>query len=287
MRAVVAIVGVVLVLSGCGPRGTSRVAALPGSRVAVVVLENHGPAAVLRHGWLARSARAGGRALEAIGEAHPAQPYFVMLTGDERPLSDAQAVARPRKAANLLGQLDRHHIAWRAYMGGMPGPCFGRRSGRDVVGRYAKRHDPFLFLASIADHPADCRADVVPETRLRSDIARGRITRFTWVSPDLCQDMHSCPVAAGQRWMAGTLPPLLRSLGPRGLLFVVADERSPAGSGGGRIPLVALGGDVRPHSLDRVRVDHRAMLATIEDLLGLGRLRTVRDAPTLQPLLKR
>lgn len=85
---------------------------------------------------------------------------------------------------------------------------------------------------------------------------------------------------------AGTVPPLLRALGARGTLFIVADERTPSGRGGGRIPLVALGGGVRPGAVDRARVDHRALLATIEDVLGLGRLPDTRTAPTVRGLLK-
>src|SRR4051794_34784780 len=56
----------VLVLSGCGggaPHASPPLKQRP-ARVAVVVLENHGPDAVLEHGWLAR--QAGGRAVNAF-----------------------------------------------------------------------------------------------------------------------------------------------------------------------------------------------------------------------------
>ncbi|MDX6664098.1 MAG: phosphatidylinositol-3-phosphatase, partial [Solirubrobacteraceae bacterium] len=259
---------------------------IPGARVAVVVLENHGPGAVLSRGWLAHAARGGGRAINAYGEQHPSQPYFVMLSGAVRPLSDARAVAHPSSRPNLIRQLDTARVSWRAYMESMPSACFDRTSSRDTVGRYAKRHDPFLFFTDLTNDAHDCRSDLVPGTSLGPDIARGQLRRFTWITPNLCQDMHSCPVAAGERWMAATLPPLLRALGPRGVLFVVGDERSPAGSGGGRIPLVALGAGVLPGSTVRARVNHRSLLATIEDVLGLGRLSTTRTARTLRPLLR-
>ena len=77
-------------MAGCGAPASSQLPgpSVPHARVAVVVLENHGPGAVLQHGWLATAALHGGIATDAVGEAHPAQPYFVMLSGSERPLSD-------------------------------------------------------------------------------------------------------------------------------------------------------------------------------------------------------
>lgn len=259
---------------------------IPGARVAVVVLENHGPGALLRRGWLARAARRGGIAADAVGESHPAQPYFVMLSGDRAALSDRRAVAHASALPNLTSQLDRHHVSWKAYMDSMPYPCFGRRSAVDRAGLYVKRHDPFLFFSDVVGSARDCRNDVVPGRWLGIDIARRLLPRFTWITPNLCQDMHSCSVAAGERWMAATLPRLLRALGPHGMLFVVGDERSPSGRGGGRIPLVVLGAGARPGAVDRARLDHRSLLATVEDVLGLGRLPTTRSARTLRPLLR-
>jgi hypothetical protein len=250
--------------------------------VAVVVLENHGPAALLRHGWLAGAARHGAVATRAVGEPHPAQPYLVMLSGSTRPLSDAAAVARPVSVRNLTDQLDAHGVPWKAYMDAMPSPCFAGAAS----GLYVKRHDPFVFLSDVVSDRRDCRSDVVPGDRLTQDVARRRLPPFVWITPNVCQDMHSCPVGAGERWMSSVLPRIVRALGARGVLFVVGDELSPRGHGGGAIPLVALGGAVRRGAVDPARVDHRALLATIEDVLGLGRLPATRTAPTLRAMLR-
>jgi hypothetical protein len=52
------------------------------------------------------------------------------------------------------------------------------------------------------------------------------VSRFLWISPNLCHDMHHCPVSTGDRFLAGLVPALLRSLGPGGLLFLTWDEGS-------------------------------------------------------------
>jgi hypothetical protein len=255
--------------------------------VAVVVLENHAPADVLTSGWLARAARHGAEAVDAHGETHPSLGnYLAMISGATQGVSDDDVTDGPFDAPTLAGQLSDAKIPWRAYLDAMPSPCFGRTSATDETGRYARRHNPFLFFAGIVRNPASCRAHVVPGARLAADISARALPRFVWLTPDLCEDMHDCPVSAGERWMARALPPLVRALGPRGVLFVTADEGTDDAGGGGRIPLVALGRGVRPGAVLRAPADHRAMLATIEDVLGVPRLPATRGAATLRPLLR-
>lgn len=259
---------------------------IAGARVAIVVLENHGPGDVLGSGWLATQARRGALATNAYGETHPSLGnYLAMISGSNQGVSDDDVSDGPFPAPTIAGQLDAAGVSWKAYMNGMPSPCFGRTSTNDVTGRYAKRHNPFLFFDEIIRDPAGCRAHVVPGAQLGRDIAGRALPRFVWITPDLCQDMHDCDVAAGNRWMASALPPLLRALGPRGVLFVTADEGTD-GSRGGRIPLVALGRGVRPGAHVTTTVDHRNLLATIEDVLGLPRLRTTHGLATVRGLLR-
>lgn len=250
------------------------------------MLENHGPGDVLGAGsWLGRAARAGGRAVNAYGETHPSLGnYLAMLSGDNQGVDDDDVRHGPFDAPTLVGQLERAHMSWTAYLDAMPAPCFGRTSDVDLTGDYAKRHNPFLFFTEVTRDPALCAAHVVPGARLARDLPRG-LPRLTWITPDMCEDMHDCPVENGEAWMARTLPAVLRALGPKGILFVTADEGTDDAHGGGRIPLVVLGNGARPGAVLRTRVDHRALLATVEDVLGLGRLAATKDAPTLRALL--
>ena len=95
-----------------------------------------------------------------------------------------------------------------------------------------------------------------------------------WISPHLCDDSHDCAVDAGDRFLARTVPLLLRGLGPHGYLVVTWDEgTSDAGccgvARGGRIATVVAGPAVRPGARLREPVDHYGVLATIERSLGL------------------
>lgn len=281
--------GAALVLTaGCGDsdRRVAPITSDEATRVAIVVLEAGINQGVMGPGWLARVAKLGGQATEAYGETHPSLGnYLAMISGSTQGVRSDDVTVGPFAKPTIAGQLTRAGVSWRAYMNGMRRPCYGRTTTSDEYDRYAKRHNPFMFFTEVVGDATYCEEHVVPGEQLARDIAAGTLPRFIWITPDLCQGMHDCPVAAGQRWMARALPPLIKALGPRGVVFVTADESDDDVQAGGHIPLVALGGRVRPGSVVGDRSDHRTLLATVQDLLGVPRFPTTRGRTTLAALI--
>ena len=106
--------------------------------------------------------------------------------------------------------------------------------------------------------------------------------------------MHDCSPATGDRFLAGLVPPLLRALGNGGLLFLTWDEgTSDDGccrlASGGHIATIVAGAGAMPGARMRTPADHYSVLQTIEDMLGLPRLRGAACActPSLGPLLRK
>jgi hypothetical protein len=170
----------------------------------------------------------------------------------------------------------------------LPAPCFG---GSDAGG-YAKKHDPFVYYRRLIAQPAACR-NVVGFPALGADEHSGRLPRFVWITPNLCHDMHDCSPAIGDRFLSHLVPPLLASLGPRGLLLLTWDEGSSDEgccrlASGGHIALIAAGGQARRAVVLHSTTDHYSTLQAIEDLLGLPRLRGAACpcTPSLGPLLR-
>jgi hypothetical protein len=104
--------------------------------------------------------------------------------------------------------------------------------------------------------------------------------------------MHDCSVATGDRFLSTLVPPLLRSLGPGGVLFLTWDEgSSDAGccrvASGGHVATIVAGPGARRGAQLTTPTDHYSLLQTIEDLFGLRRLRNAACActPSLTPLL--
>jgi hypothetical protein len=242
----------------------------------VIVLENREFGEVIGDKaapYIRALVRRGVLATDYHAVSHPSLPnYIALLAGDPLGVSsdctDCQA-----HGSTLMDQLDGAHVGWRAYMEGMPGSCYRGASS----GGYAKRHDPFMYFPQISSNRRRCR-DVVPLTRLATDLRRGTLPSFVWISPNLCDDGHDCPNASVDRFLARLTPHLLASLGPLGTLAVVWDEGASnsgccGSASGGHVPLILVGPQVLAGRRLSTPADHYSLLGWIEDSFGLTRLR--------------
>ena len=260
------------------------------AHIAVIVMENQEYGDIVGSGsapFINRLARSSALATQMYAITHPSLPNYLALTGGSTFGINSDCTGCSVGATSIVDQLEARHISWKAYMESMPEPCFKSAA----FGRYAKKHNPFLYYTRISSSPARC-GRVVPLGQLSSDERSGALPRFIWITPDLCHDMHDCDVPTGDRFLSGFVPPLLRALGPRGLLFVTWDEGSSDNgccrlAAGGHIVTIAAGGDSRAGGRLRTPTNHYSLLQTIEDLLGLPRLRGAACActPSLRPLL--
>ncbi len=261
------------------------------SHVVVLVMENKDRASVIGSPsapYLTRLARANGQALESFGVRHPSLPNYIALVSGSTQGITSDCTSCTADAPNLAGQLERAHRSWKAYLEGLPGPC--ARPAR--AGRYAKKHDPFAYDDAIARDPSRCRRRV-PLSRLAGDVRGDRLPDFAFIAPDICHDTHDCPVATGDRFLARLVPGLIPALGPHGFLVITYDEGAGDAAccgdpGGGRIPTVVVGPDVRAGAVMRRPIDHYGVLGSIESAFGLPGLGAARSARhgSLAPLFR-
>jgi len=273
-----------LTLLSAAPAAAS--AATP-SHVVVVVLENREFGEVIEAPdapTLNRLAGRGALATRYHAITHPSLPNYLALLGGSTFGIDSNCTDCSTPGANLATQLSGAGVGWRAYMGGMPRPCF---RGAEH-GAYVKRHNPFMHSAAVASSPGLCRR-VVPEGRLDADLRAHRLPAFAWLSPDLCDDAHDCDLASADRHLRRLVPRLTRQLGPHGALVITFDEGTSDagccdGARGGRIATILVGPGIDPGTRLRAAYDHYSLLAALEDRFGLARLRHARGANPL-PLL--
>jgi acid phosphatase len=157
----------------------------------------------------------------------------------------------------------------------MPHACFTGASS----GRYAKKHDPFIYFDDLVSDPAKCN-NVVP----LSTIDYNALPSLVWITPNLCNDTHDCSVATGDRYLSKLVPNVLHGLGPHGVVFITYDEGSSGAHGGGHVFTVVAGPGVRPGRYSRT-FDHYALLRTIEDAFGLPHLAHAAGAPSMASIL--
>jgi hypothetical protein len=247
------------------------------SHVVVIVMENKDCGDVIGNQqapFLNELARRYALATNYFAVSHPSLPNYLALIGGSTFGIKSDCTGCGVQATNLVDQLERAGISWKAYMEGLPRPCFTGVS----AGRYAKKHNPFAYYTDVAGIRGRC-SRVVPLTRLPSDVKAGKLPAFTWITPDLCHDMHDCGVAAGDRFLAGLVPRLLRALGPKGALFITWDEgETDTARGccdkaaGGRVATIVAGPLARRGARVTIPYDHYSLLRTIEDAWQLPEL---------------
>ena len=217
-----------------------------------------------------------GLATQFYATRHPSLPnYLALVGGSTFKFKNDCGTCTVGKKKNLVDQLERAGVSWKAYMSSMPSRCY---SGPDTD-LYVRHHDPFMYFDDIVKDPARCNR-VMPMDELPTDIQNGILPTFVWITPNLCQDMHDCPVSSGDEFLSQEVPQLLDQLGPSGVLFITFDEGQTGDRSGccgkargGHIPTIVVGPDVPPGTAIDTPMDHYSILQTIEDGLGLPRLR--------------
>jgi phosphatidylinositol-3-phosphatase len=272
------------------PSPKARLSVGPPAHIAVIVMENEEYGSIIGSRsapYINGLARQYALARRTYAVSHPSLPNYLALTGGSTFGISSDCTDCTVHGTSLVDQLERAGMSWRAYMEGLPRPCFTGASAGD----YAKKHDPFVYFVPVARAPSRCDR-VVPFDRLATDERNATLPQFVWITPNLCHDMHDCSVSTGDRFLSAVVPPLLQALGPRGLLFLTWDEGSSDSgccrlAAGGHVVTIVAGPEARPGAVLNVPTDHYSVLQTIEDVLGLPRLGGAACActPSLRPLL--
>jgi hypothetical protein len=139
----------------------------------------------------------------------------------------------------LVDELASAGISWKAYMEDMPATCYRGAP----VGNYDPTHNPFIDYTSITA-TSQCN-NVVPYTNAVSDLNNPSPPSFVWISPNVCNDMHtngimppaSCPsdaVATGDAWLASNIPAIMGSAWYRqnGIIIITWDESNGGDNAG-------------------------------------------------------
>lgn len=163
-------------------------------------------------------------------------------------------------------------IPWRAYLEGLTAQgCLASPFP------YDPRHHPFAFYGG------QCPTHVVPLTSLGADLEHNT-PMFSWISPDDCRNGHSCTVSVSDDWLRGTVNLITRSPAWKGngVLFITWDE--DGGSAANHV-LTVVGAPGLSHLVSNQPYNHYSLLATVEHLMGVGRLAAAARATPMPDLL--
>lgn len=178
---------------------------------------------------------------------------------------DANPKSHPLQTDNLYRQVRSTGRTAKSYEESMPTNCSLVGSGR-----YAVKHNPQAYFAAADDRSA-CERDNVPlgdisQGELANDLARDTLPAFSFITPDLCNDTHDCPVATGDTWLAQWIPVILASrayVAGTTAVMVVYDEPTP-------MPNVFIAPSVVPGAVASDSFSHYALLRATEEMLGIA-----------------
>ena len=219
---------------------------------------------------------------------------------------------------HLVNQLEQAGISWMTYQEGI-----GTSPTCPIVsfdsGRYAAKHNPFVFFADIAGNPPTRSSQrCIDHTRdlsaLTADLENGTLAQYVFISPNLCNDMHGyfkilgadpckayydalcgavpadprCAmkynkdmIAFGDGFLKATLPAMIDWANQNGgVIFVVWDE----GAGGNLLPFIAAGSGIKPGGRTSEAYNHGSVIRTVEKVFGVPALDAVKDAKDLSDL---
>ncbi|MBJ6766130.1 hypothetical protein JGU66_35705 [Myxococcaceae bacterium JPH2] len=282
--------------SGAVARTSSRI-----KHVFVIALENHAaeqiygsPDAPYLNEVLLPS---GGHATNYLDDLPdlPSEPHYIWMEAGTNVLPGNTFTTNAAPSPSNSTPSSQHVVAqlraagsglsWMSYQEGLnsvTGAC-------PIVadGFYAPKHDPFVFFQDIAGNPPSrtngyCAAHHRPLSALTTDVANKNVATYSFITPNLCNDMHGaagCPdsntVRAGDAWLRTYLPPLLEFANANaGVIFIVWDEPEATGT----LPFLVLGPAVKRGYASAVPVSHSSLVKSLERIMELPVLPMVEKA---------
>ncbi|MEU4250644.1 alkaline phosphatase family protein [Amycolatopsis sp. NPDC026612] len=200
---------------------------------------------------------------------HPSQPNYVALfSGATQGVTDDTCPANLGAKANLGQQLIGAGKTFTGYSEAMPSDGYTGCSS----GTYRRKHNSWVDFSNV---PA---ASNVQFSSFPTDFTR--LPAVSFVTPDMCNDMHDCSIGTGDTWLKNHLDAYAQwAKAHNSLLITTFDEDS--GTSVNQIFTTFTGANVKVGSYSE-SINHYTVLRTIEASAGLP---GIGNAASKSPIL--
>lgn len=171
--------------------------------------------------------------------------------------------------------------SWKSYQEGMDAAC-----AQDSSGRYACKHNPAAYYGALATCSSDdvgissitcstgskMTACSTPTNTFTSDLTDDTLPAFSFLTPDLDNDMHDGTVTQADNWLYTYLPLVFASpayLRGEVAVLVLWDEQSTS-TFGGATPNVFISPYITAGTSSAMQMNHFSVLRAMEKALGIG-----------------
>ncbi|HXI84024.1 MAG TPA: alkaline phosphatase family protein [Verrucomicrobiae bacterium] len=214
---------------------------------------------------------------------HPSLPNYLWLEAGTNfgILADGDPSSFHQSTTNhLVTLLKNAGVSWTSYQEDISGTTCPLTS----VNQYAPKHNPMVYFDDVTNTnntgSAYCIANVRPYTELATDLQSNIVTRYNFITPNLCDDMHgntgcltgNALITAGDTWLSNTVAAIVSSqaYSNNGVIFVTWDE----GEGGdGPIGMIVLSSLAKGGGYSNTNhYTHSSTLLTMQEIFNVGPL---------------
>jgi phospholipase C len=206
-------------------------------------------------------------ATQYFANTHPSLPNYLWLTTGSADGITADVCGVTVSNDNIVREFAGAGVSWKSYQEDLPSVGFLGCSSRN----YAQKHNPFAYFSDVQDNSVQLDK-IVPFTEFATDLAGGKLPRFSFITPNLQHDAHNGTLSQADAWLKSHFRPLLNSAmfgaGGSALLIIVFDEGTNNSHGGGQVPWIAIGPKVKRGYRSHTLYQHQSTLRLI--LKGFG-----------------
>ncbi len=257
----------------------------PFDYLVTILMENHNIGSIIGSNstpYMNSLATTYGLATNYSAVSHPSLPNYLAITSGSTSnvTNDCLPTQCPLNATNIVDRLESAGLTWKAWAEDYPiSQGCNTTAANDT---YSPRHFPFVYYQDITTSTTRCnnlyRANTVvsisPEvddTFLNALRSTTTAANYMWLTPNRCDDMHSCPVSTGDNYLSQLVPQILNSYiftTQKAAFFITFDE------GEGQYPTdyvytVWAGSPAKTHYASSASYSHYSLLKTIETAWGL------------------
>jgi hypothetical protein len=212
---------------------------------------------------------------------NPSLPnYIAMTSGSTQGVTDdADPPAHPLNVDSIFSQLGGD---WKSLTESMKTNC-----GQHTDGKYAPKHNPAAYYVEKNFSTLCQQKDIPFDTAASTPDLSGK---FTFIAPDLCDDMHdNCAgtgvpgeLQTGDKYLSTLIPQLINSTEYQSGNTAIVLTWDEGGAGSNQVLTEVIAPTVTPGTKASDAFTHYSLLRTTEDMLGLPPLGEAAKAASMR-----
>ncbi|MER7251202.1 alkaline phosphatase family protein [Kribbella sp. NPDC000426] len=202
----------------------------------------------------------GAKFTQAYGVTHPSQPnYAAMFSGSTQGLT-SDSCPHTYSGSNLGKQLIDAGKTFKGYSESMPSDGYTGCSS----GQYQRKHNSWVNFSNV---PA---ASNLRYADFPSSANYASLPTVSFVTPNMCNDMHDCSVGTGDTWLKNNLTAYATWAKTHNSLLIITFDEDNGGSSN-HIFTAFVGAHTQVGTFSN-QINHYNVLSTIESSYGLTHL---------------